>query len=64
MIITVELYKENGIKKVYVAEECSSGEGYTYETADDIGKAVADYLDGYFSDIVENPNYFDDEEEM
>ena len=56
MIITVELYKENGTKKVYISDECASGSSYVYETADDIGKAVADYLNEYDTDYVENPD--------
>ena len=56
MIITVELYKEGRFKKVYIAEECSSGASYPYRNADDIGRAVAEYLDNYYPQIVEDPD--------
>ena len=56
MVITVELYKEGRFKKVYIADECSSGASYPYRNADDIGKAVADYLNEYDTEYVENPD--------
>lgn len=60
--ISIELYKtEKGEKRVYISEENSTGSSYPYETADDIGEAVSDYLDGYFPEFVENPNYWEEE---
>ena len=61
MIFTIEPYKDEYGKGVFISEECASGADYPYETAEDIGKAVADYLDGYYHEVVENPDA--DEEE-
>lgn len=61
MIITIELYKDDKGKGVFIAEECASGADYPYETAEDVGRAVAEYLDNYYPQIVEDP---DCEEEM
>ena len=56
MIITVELYKDDKGKGVFIAEECASGADYPYETAEDVGRAVAEYLDMYYPQIVEDPD--------
>ena len=56
MIITIELYKDDKGKGVFIAEECASGEDYPYETAEDVGRAVAEYLDNYYPQIVEDPD--------
>jgi len=64
MLISVELYKENGDKMCFIAaDDGASGAEYPYKTADDIGKNVATYLDCYYPGYVENPD-LDEEEDI
>ena len=64
----VSLYGEDSEKKkVFISSEFNpSGAKYNveYGTAEDIGKALAEYLDNNYPEVVENPNYWEDLEEM
>ena len=49
MIFTVDTYKENGKKYVYVsADDGASGGKYAYNTKNELGEAVAFYIDTYY----------------
>ena len=53
-------YSYNGTKMVYVsAYNDATGAEYPYETAEDIGKAIAGYLTQYYSHLFE-PSEVDD----
>ena len=41
---------------VYISADGATGGEYCYETAKDIGKAVATHLDIYYPDKVKNPD--------
>lgn len=44
---------ENGTKMIYIsAEDSATGAEYPYETTDDIGKAIAKYLETYYAEEV------------
>ena len=55
----VSLYSEDSEeKKVFISSEFNpSGATYDveYGTAEDIGKALTEYLDNYYPEVVENP---------
>lgn len=50
-----EIYvsEKTGKKMVYVSCDESSGAEYSYETPEDIGKAIAFYLNTYYPEVVE-----------
>lgn len=54
MEFTVELFVsgKTGAKMVFIAAEGASGAEYPYETAEDIGKAIASYLSNYYPEEV------------
>lgn len=54
MEFTVELFvsEKTGAKMVFVAAEGASGAEYPYETAEDIGNAIASYLSNYYPEEV------------
>jgi len=54
MEFTVELFvsEKTGAKMVFVAAEGASGAEYPYETAADIGNAIAAYLSNYYPEKV------------
>lgn len=57
MEFTVELFvsEKTGAKMVFIAAEGASGAEYPYETAEDIGKAIASYLSNYYPEAVVTP---------
>jgi len=62
----VSLYSEDSVgKKVFINPEFNpSGATYDvgYGTAEDIGKALVEYLDNNYPEVVENPNFLEEEE--
>lgn len=54
MEFTVELFvsKKTGAKMVFIAAEGASGAEYPYETAEDIGNAIASYLSNYYQEEI------------
>lgn len=54
MEFTVELFvsEKTGAKMVFIAADGASGAEYPYETAEDIGKAIASYLSNYYPEEV------------
>lgn len=67
MIISVEMYKdETNEKRCYIACEDGGGSGadYKYETAADIGTAVAQYLETYYPVFVNDPDWTPDKEDV
>ena len=48
--ITIDIYKDD--KVIYIAEECSSGSNYNYETIDDITEAITDYVKNNVEDKI------------
>lgn len=57
MEFTVELFvsEKTGAKMVFIAAEGASGAEYPYETAADIGNAIAAYLSDYYPEEVATP---------
>ena len=54
--INIDLYEFEGKKRVALWGKCAkSGGDYEYETAEDIGKAVADFFKKNFPKAVEKP---------
>lgn len=54
MEFTVELFvsEQTGAKMVFIAAEGTSGAEYPYETAEDIGNAIASYLSNYYQEEI------------
>lgn len=54
MEFTAELFvsEKTGAKMVFVAADGASGAEYPYETAEDIGNAIASYLSNYYPEEV------------
>lgn len=57
MEFTVELFvsEKTGAKMIFIAAEGASGAEYPYETAKDIGNAIASYLSNYYPEEVATP---------
>lgn len=57
MEFTVELCvsETTGAKMIFIAAEGASGAEYPYETAADIGNAIAAYLSNYYPEEVATP---------
>ena len=54
--INIDLYELEGKKRVALWSQCTrNGGDYEYETAEDIGKAVADFFKKNFPKAVEKP---------
>lgn len=47
-------------KMIFItAKDGASGAEYPYETTEDIGEAVINYLNNYYPDIVDNPGEYE-----
>ena len=51
----VELYEEEGVQKIHLSTDGSSGTSYELESLDDIGELVTDYVKDYENE--ENQEY-------
>lgn len=51
---TIELFvsDKTGAKMIFIAGNGASGAEYPYETAEDIGNAIASYLSNYYPEEV------------
>lgn len=59
MQVSIEIYRDiqTREKMIFVAcDDGASGAEYKYETAEDIGKAVTEYLKNYYPDMVKDPD--------
>lgn len=54
MEFTIELFvsKKTGAKMIFIAADGASGAEYPYETAEDIGSAIASYLSNYYQEEI------------
>ena len=50
--LNVEIYKENGKKYVYIAEDLSSGVKYEVKDNEEIGKCVSEYISDTYGEII------------
>ena len=50
--LNVEVYKENGKKYVYIAEDFSSGMKFEIKNNKEIGKRVSEYISNTYGEII------------
>ena len=50
--LNVEVYKENGKKYVYIAEDFSSGMKFEIKNNNEIGKCVTEYISNTYGEII------------
>lgn len=50
--LNVEVYKENGKKYVYIAEDFSSGMKFEIKNNKEVGKCVTEYISNTYGEII------------
>lgn len=56
LVLTVDIFEENGSKMVWIGTENGTGAKYRIENEADIGDAVKKYLELYYPDAVKTTN--------